>query len=65
MLAFRYLAGGGEIPNTALSWLMYAGIALFVLVIAVGWLTSPKESDQVETEHDAVKSKRKVRRKSG
>lgn len=39
MLMLQLLSEGGEGPNTELSWLLYIGIALFFLVIMVGWLT--------------------------
>lgn len=59
MLAMRLLAEGAEGPNTELLWLLYVGIAFFVLVIIAGWLTAPRRQEQVAAEPEALKSKGK------
>lgn len=38
MYAIRFLAEEG--PNTELSWLLFAALGFFLLMIVVGWLTS-------------------------
>jgi hypothetical protein len=48
-----------EGPNTELSWLLYAGLVFFLLVILSGWLSSPKETGQARTRDEARKPERK------
>ncbi|HRQ24556.1 MAG TPA: helix-hairpin-helix domain-containing protein [Anaerolineales bacterium] len=48
-----FLAAEG--PNTGLLWLLYAGLAFLLLVIVVGWLTSPVKREQVGVRHEASK----------
>ncbi len=43
-------AGGGQ---TELLWLLYAGIALFLLLVAVGWWSGSGKQNQVEAGHEA------------
>ena len=59
MLALRVLSEGAEGPNTELQWLLLAGIAFFFLIIAVGWWTSSIKQEQVEVQHEAMKSVKK------
>lgn len=59
MFALHLLAEGGEGPNTSLMWLLYVGIALFFLMIIVGWWISSKKQEQLPVTHEAVKSKAK------
>lgn len=56
MLAFRILSEGGEGPNTALLWLLYAGLAFFFLVILLGWWSSSRKQDQVTVGDEAGQS---------
>jgi hypothetical protein len=55
MLALRLLAEGAEGPNTELLWLLYAGLAFFLLVILFGWWGSSRKQEQVQVKHEAVK----------
>ena len=55
MLALRLLSEGGGGPNTELLWIVYAGVAFFFLVIAVGWLTSGGKQEHAEVEDEASK----------
>ncbi len=59
MLALRLLSEGGEGPNTELQWFLMVGIAIFFLMVIVGWLTSSKKQEQVEAGHEAKKSAKK------
>jgi hypothetical protein len=45
MLMLQLLYEGGEGPNTELSWLLYVGAALFIMVIIVGWLTKNRKQE--------------------
>jgi hypothetical protein len=56
MLAMRFLSEGGEGPNMSLEGLLFAGIAFFLLLIIVGWLTSIRKQDQAEVTHEAKTS---------
>ena len=55
MLAMSLLSGGGEGPNTSLLGLLFVGIAFFLLIVIVGWLTSSRKQDQAEVRHEAKK----------
>ena len=59
MLAMRLLSEGGEGPNTSLLGLMFIGIAFFLLIVIVGWLTSSRKQDQAEVKHEAKASVKK------
>jgi hypothetical protein len=59
MFALRLLAEGGEGPNAELLWLLYAGLAFFLLAILIGWWSGSRKQDQSEIKHEAVKSKKK------
>lgn len=59
MLALRLLAEGAEGPNTELLWLLYAGIAFFVLAILLGWWASSGKQEQVEVRVEAAKPSKK------
>ncbi len=56
MLMMRLLSEGGEGPNTSLLWLLFIGIAFFLLMIIVGWLSSSRKQDQPEVTIEAKKS---------
>lgn len=59
MLAMRLLSEGGEGPNTSLQGLLLVGIAFFLLMVIVGWLTSTRKQDQPEVQHEAKKPVKK------
>ncbi len=59
MLALRVLSKGAEGPNTELQWFLLVGIAVFFLIIAVGWWTSSRKQEQVEVQQEAIKSAKK------
>ncbi len=60
MLAMSMLLSeGGEIPNTSLQGGLFVGIAFFLLMVIVGWLTSNRNQDQAEVTHEAQKSAKK------
>ncbi len=59
MLALRMLSEGGGGPNTELLWMLYVGMALFFLMVIVGWWTSLRKPDQPEVRHEAKKPSRK------
>jgi len=42
-----------EGPNTELSWLLYAALGFFLLIVIVGWLTSRRSDGQVEAANEA------------
>ncbi|HSG45994.1 MAG TPA: helix-hairpin-helix domain-containing protein [Anaerolineales bacterium] len=42
-----------EGPNTELSWLLYAALGFFLLMVIVGWLTSRRNDGQVEVTNEA------------
>jgi hypothetical protein len=44
-----------EWPNTSLAWLLYIVLAFFLLMVVVGWLTSPKKQSQPEVQHEEKK----------
>lgn len=62
MMALRMLSEGGEGPNTELLWLLYLGIAFFVLVIALGWWASSRKQNQVKVGADAGDVKPKAKK---
>ena len=51
MYAIRFLSEAG--PNTELSWLLFAALGFFLLIIIVGWLTSRRNGEQPEVKHEA------------
>lgn len=55
MLAIRLFSEGSEGTNTGLSWLLFAGVGVFLLVVIVGWLSSARKQEQVPVKHE-VKS---------
>ncbi len=59
MLALRLLSEVSEGPNTDLEWLLYAGMALFFLMVVVGWWVSSRRQDQPKDQHEAKKSAKK------
>ena len=59
MLALRLLSEGGEGPNTELQWFLMVGIALFFLVVIVGWWAGSRKQEQVEAVTEAKKSAQK------
>ena len=59
MLAMRLLSEGGEGPNTSLQGLLLVGIAFFLLMVIVGWLTSTRKQDQPEVQHEVKKPVKK------
>jgi len=42
-----------EGPNTELSWLLYAALGFFLLMVIIGWLTSRRNDGQVEAANEA------------
>ena len=59
MLALRLLSEGGEGPNTELQWFLMLGLALFFLVVIVGWWAGSRKQEQVEAVTEAKKSAQK------
>lgn len=55
MLMMRLLSEGGEGPDTSLLWLLFIGIAFFLLMVIVGWLSSSRKQDQPEVTIEAKK----------
>ncbi len=53
MHALLLLSEGGGDPNTSLQGLLFAGIAFFLLMVIVGWLTSSRKQEQAEAGHEA------------
>jgi len=51
MYAIHFLSEGG--PNTELSWLLFIVLGFFLLMVIVGWLTSHRNGEQVEVQHEA------------
>jgi LPXTG-motif cell wall-anchored protein len=55
-----------EVPDTGLSWLFYALLGIFLLVIIVGSLTQRRKNVPTpEPEPEARKSPRKTNRSTG
>jgi len=54
MYAIHFLSEEG--PNTELSWLLFIVLGFFLLMVIVGWLTSRRNGEQVEVQHEAHKS---------
>ena len=59
MLALKVLAEGAEGPNTELLWILYIGLALFVLAVLLGWWSASRKPEQVEVMVEAEESKPK------
>lgn len=59
MLALKVLAEGAEGPNTELLWILYIGLAIFVLAILLGWWSASRKPEQVEVTVEAEESKPK------
>lgn len=57
MLALKVLAEGAEGPNTELLWILYIGLAIFVLAILLGWWSASRKPEQVEVMVEAEESK--------
>ncbi len=57
MFMLRLLSEGGEGPNASLQGFLFIGIAFFLLMVIIGWLTSSRKQDQAEVTHEAQKSK--------
>lgn len=57
MLALKVLAEGAEGPNTELLWVLYIGLAIFVLAILLGWWSASRKPEQVEVTVEAEESK--------
>jgi hypothetical protein len=53
MFALRLLSEGGGGLNPSLQWMLYVGIAFFLLMVIVGWWVSSKKQNQPEVEHEA------------
>lgn len=51
MYLMQFIAEEG--PNTELSWLLYAALGFFLLMVIVGWLTSRRNDGQVEVTNEA------------
>ena len=59
MLALKVLAEGAEGPNTELLWILYIGLAIFVLAILLGWWSASRKPEQAEVMVEAEESKPK------
>lgn len=59
MLVLKVLAEGAEGPNTELLWILYIGLAIFVLAILLGWWSASRKPEQVEVMVEAEESKPK------
>lgn len=59
MLALKVLAEGAEGPNIELLWILYIGLAIFVLAILLGWWSASRKPEQVEVMVEAEVSKPK------
>jgi len=59
MLALRLLSEGGEGPDTSLLWLLYVGVALFFMIIIIGWMVSNRKQEQFEVQDETPKSKKR------
>jgi hypothetical protein len=59
MLALKVLAEGAEGPNTELLWILYIGLAIFVLAILLGWWSASRKPEQVGVMVEAEESKPK------
>jgi len=59
MLALKVLAEGAEGPNIELLWILYIGLAIFVLAILLGWWSASRKPEQVEVMVEAEESKPK------
>lgn len=57
MLALKVLAEGAEGPNTELLWILYIGLAIFVLAILLGWWSASRKPEQVEVMVEVEESK--------
>jgi len=55
MHAILLLSEVGEGINTSLQELLFAGIAFFLLIVIVGWLTSSRKQDQADSAQDTKK----------
>lgn len=64
MFALPLLFEGGEGPNTELEWLLYVGMALFFLMIIIGWWVNSRKQDQPKDQHEAKKSAKKDAKKT-
>ena len=53
MYAIHFLSEEG--PNTELSWLLFIVLGFILLMVIVGWLTSLRNSEQVEVQHEGHK----------
>ena len=51
MYLIRFMSEEG--PNTELTWLLFVALGFFFLMVIVGWLTSRRNDEQVETAHEA------------
>ena len=60
MFVLRLLSEGGEGPNMELQWLLYAGIAFFLMIIILGWPEGNRKQEQPEGSHEALKGKKKA-----
>jgi Helix-hairpin-helix domain len=56
MFALRFLAEGGEGPNTELLWLLGILLGFFALAVIVGWVAAGRKPKQVSAEVEAVVS---------
>jgi hypothetical protein len=56
MFALRFLAEGGEGPNTELLWLLGIVLGFFALAVIVGWVAAGRKPKQVAAEVEAVVS---------
>lgn len=60
MLALRLLSEGGQGPDTSLSWLLYIGIAFFVMIIIFGWPEGSRKQSQPAGPREAPRGKKKA-----
>ena len=53
MQALLLLSEGGEGPDASLTWLLWVVLAIFLVLVLVGWWVSRKKGDQVEAQVEA------------
>ena len=59
MQALLLLSEGGEGPDASLTWLLWVVLAIFLVLVLVGWWVSRKKGDQVEATEDVPTTPKK------